>query len=73
MRAEQKRRYYGQFRKNARRESKRWTAVEDARIMATDRSADRQLSKILGRTVQAIHQLRTYLKKARLDEKAKGK
>jgi hypothetical protein len=58
MRARQKRRYYDQFQKNNRRRFKRWTTAEIARITAKDRPTDRELSKALGRSVQAIQSQR---------------
>jgi hypothetical protein len=58
MRARQKRRYYDQFQKNNRRRFKRWTVVEIERITAKNRPTDRELSKALGRTVQAIQSQR---------------
>jgi hypothetical protein len=58
MRARQKRRYCDQFQKNNRRRFKRWTAAEIERITAKDRPTDRELSKALGRTVQAIQSQR---------------
>jgi hypothetical protein len=58
MRARQKRRYYDQFQKNNRRRFKRWTAVEIERITAKHRPTDRELSKALGRPVQAIQSQR---------------
>jgi hypothetical protein len=61
MRARQKLRYYRQFQKNDRKKGKHWTPVEDARITAMDRPTDRELSKALGRSVQAIQQRRSHL------------
>jgi hypothetical protein len=58
MRARQKCRYYRQFRKNNRRRGKRWTRVEIERITAKNRPTDRELSKALGRSVQAIQRQR---------------
>ena len=58
MRARQKRRYYDQFQKYNRRRFKRWTAAEIERITAKDRPTDRELSRTLGRTVQAIQSQR---------------
>jgi hypothetical protein len=58
MRARQKRRYYDQFLKNNRRRFKRWTPAEIANITAKDRPTDRELSKALGRSVQAIQSQR---------------
>jgi hypothetical protein len=58
MRARQKRRYYRQFRKNNRRRGKHWTLVEIERITAKNRPSDRELSKALGRSVQAIQRQR---------------
>jgi hypothetical protein len=48
LRAGQKRRYYGQSKKNNRRKWQRWTPVEDASITAKDRPTDGKLSKSLG-------------------------
>ena len=61
LRAKQKLRYYQQFQKNTRCKGRRWSAVEDARITAKDRPADRKISKSLGRSVQAIQQRRYLL------------
>jgi hypothetical protein len=58
MRARQKRRYYNRFQKNNRRRFKRWTPAEIERITAKDRPTDRDLSKALGRSVQAIQSQR---------------
>ena len=54
MRAAQKRRYYEKSKKNSRHKGLRWTEAEDARITAKDRPKDRTLSKVLGRSMQAI-------------------
>jgi hypothetical protein len=59
MRAKQKRRYYRQFQKNNRSKGKRWTPVEIERITAKNRPTDRELSKTLGRSVQAIQRRRS--------------
>ena len=60
-RAGQKGRYYRQFQKNTRHKGKRWTPVEDARITAKDRPTDRELSRAIGRSMQAIQQRRYLL------------
>jgi hypothetical protein len=62
MRAAQKRRYYKQSKENDRRKGSRWTESEDARITANDRPTDRKLSKVLGRSMQAIQQRRSSLR-----------
>jgi hypothetical protein len=61
IRAKQKLRYYHQFQKNDRKKGKRWMPIEDERITAKDRPTDRELSKVLGRSVQAIQQRRSCL------------
>jgi hypothetical protein len=61
MRARQKRRYYDQFQKYNRRRFKRWTPTEIERITAKDRPTDRELSKALGRSLQAIQSQRYQL------------
>lgn len=63
MRAAQKRRYYRQFQIRGPRRCRPWTTAEDARITAERRPTDRKLSKILGRSVQAIQQRRSGLRK----------
>lgn len=61
MRAKQKLRYYRQFQRNDRRKKRRWTKAEDTRITAKNRPTDRNLSRSLGRSVQAIQQRRVRL------------
>jgi hypothetical protein len=60
-RAGQKRRYYRQFQGNNRQKGKRWTPPEDAQVIAKS-PTDRQLSRVLGRSVQAIQQRRLLLR-----------
>jgi len=57
-------RYYRQFQKNNQRKGKRWTEAEDRKIMARKKQPDSKLSKLLGRSVQAIQQRRWDLKRA---------
>jgi hypothetical protein len=61
MRARQKRRYYRQFQGNNRSKGKLWTPVEIERITAKNRPTDRELTKALGRSVQAIQRRRSRL------------
>jgi len=61
LRARQKRRYYAHSKKNNRNKGRRWTPPEDARITAKDRPNDRELSKSMGRSMQAIQQRRSSL------------
>jgi len=65
MRKAQKARYYAKTRKNKRRRGKSWTPEEDCQIIAKHRPTDRQLSRRLGRSMQAIYRRRSKLREVR--------
>ena len=69
MRMAQKKRYYDRTRKNSRRRFKKWTTDEDRQITARRRPADRELSKKLGRSMQAIYARRMKLRRSRHRQK----
>lgn len=62
MRTAQKERYYVGTRKNNRYRFKKLTPDEDRRIRAKRRPTDRELSRILGRSMQAIYARRNKLR-----------
>jgi hypothetical protein len=64
MRQEQNKRYYAATRRNNRRHRKPWTAEEDREITNKRRPTDRELSRALGRSMQAVYRRRTQLRKA---------
>lgn len=57
-----RRKYYEKTRKNAHNKSKRWTDIDD-RILCTIRVSDRELSEVLGRSMQSIQTRRARLRK----------
>jgi hypothetical protein len=61
--AEERLRYYRQFQKNNKRKWKKWAEEEDRRITAKNKPPDSKLSLQLGRSVQAIQQRRSELRK----------
>lgn len=62
MRAVGKKRHYQQTQ-NAKNGYARWTDEHTSMITADDRPSDRELSKILGRSMQAIQSKRVNLAK----------
>jgi hypothetical protein len=65
MRAAQQKRYYAQTQRPGPRKRRLWTPADDAKITAKNRPTDRKLSKLLRRSVQAIHRRRERLKSMR--------
>ena len=65
LRSAQKRRYYRQFQRNDHHKGRRWSPADDAKITAKRRPSDRQLSRALGRSAQAIQQRRVRLSATR--------
>jgi hypothetical protein len=63
VKAKERLRYYRQFQKNNRRKWKKWTEEEDKKITARNKRPDSKLSVLLGRSVQAIQQRRSCLRK----------
>ena len=61
---QEKLRYYRQFQENNRRKLQRWTKEELKLITSRKRPSDRTLSESLGRSVQAIQQKRSELRKS---------
>jgi hypothetical protein len=59
---EHKKNNYAQTRKNAHNSSLPWSKNEEAAITAEARPSDRELSKKLGRSVQAIQIHRSRMK-----------
>ena len=65
MRAAQQRRYYAQTQRRGPRKRRLWTPADDAKITAKRRPTDRKLSKLLRRSIQAIHRRRGRIKSMR--------
>ena len=60
----QKKKYYARTRVKNRRRFKKWTSEEDRQIVAKRRPTDRELSRTLGRSMQAIYARRIKLQKS---------
>jgi hypothetical protein len=58
-----KKKNYSSTRKNARNRKQAWDLSDITTIMAPDRPCDRELSKLIGRSVQAIQVMRSRITK----------